>query len=68
MELHQAILLQPEIYDVFHIDVAAYHARTIAEFLNELWWCIQTYLIPEFNRSIVYDYDGTERYTYQYRG
>ncbi|NWA86730.1 hypothetical protein HX783_28580 [Pseudomonas sp. D2002] len=66
VELHQAILLQPEIYDVFHIDVATYHASTIAEFLNELWWGIQTYLIPEFNRSIVYDYDGTERYTYQY--
>jgi hypothetical protein len=66
VELHQAILLQPEIYDVFHIDVAAYHASTIAEFLNELWWGIQTYLTPEFNRSIIHDYDGTGRYKYQY--
>lgn len=66
VELHQAILLQPEIYDVFHIDVAAYHASTIAEFLNELWWGVQIYLTPEFNRSIIQDYDGTGRYTYQY--
>ncbi|MNR09267.1 hypothetical protein D3C85_1254630 [compost metagenome] len=66
VELHEAILLQPEIYDVFHTDVAAYHASTIAEYLNELWWGIQTYLTPEFNRSIIHDYDGTGRYTYQY--
>lgn len=66
VELHQAILAQPEIYEVFHIDVAAYHASTIAEFLNELWWGIQIYLTPEFNRSIIREYDGTGRYRYQY--
>ncbi|WP_234044339.1 hypothetical protein [Pseudomonas chlororaphis] len=66
IELHQAILLQPEIYDLFHDDVAAYHASTIAEFLNELWWGIHIYLIPEFNRSIIHYYDDTGRYEYQY--
>jgi len=50
-ELYQAMLVQQDIYDIFHDDVCAYHASTIAEFLNGLWWGIQNYLQPEYNRS-----------------
>ncbi|WP_052393284.1 hypothetical protein [Pseudomonas rhizosphaerae] len=51
VELYQAILAQEDIYQTFHDDVASYHVSTIAEFLNELWWGIQTYLVPEYERS-----------------
>ncbi|WP_248915954.1 hypothetical protein [Pseudomonas moorei] len=50
-ELYQAMLAQQDIYDIFHDDVCAYHASTIAEFLNSLWWGIQNYLEPEYKRS-----------------
>lgn len=66
VELHQAIILQSEIYEIFHTDIAAYHASTIAEFLNEIWWGVHTYLTPEFRRSIVKENDGTGLYRYQY--
>lgn len=52
-ELYQAMLAQQDIYDIFHDDVCAYHASTIAEFLNNVWWGIQNYLKPEYIRSFV---------------
>lgn len=66
IDLHEVITIQSEIYDRFHDDIAAYHASTIAEFLNEIWWGVQKYLTPEFHQSIVRENDGTGRYRYQY--
>ncbi|MDD1016843.1 hypothetical protein [Pseudomonas rubra] len=65
VELHDAILAQEEVYDTFHGDVGAYHDSTVAEFLNELAWGIQAYLLPEFQRSIVYEGGDSLRYWYQ---
>ncbi|WP_238540713.1 hypothetical protein [Pseudomonas sp. GM48] len=57
-ELYQAMLAQQDIYDIFHDDVSAYHASTIAEFLNGVWWGIQNYLQPEYHRSFTPPEDG----------
>ncbi|SDU58486.1 hypothetical protein [Pseudomonas mandelii] len=51
VELYEAMLAQKDIYDIFHDDISAYHASTIAEFLNNVHWGIQRYLKPEFARS-----------------
>lgn len=41
----------PEFWQWFHTHLFAYHASTIAEFLNEIRWGIFEYLQPEFARS-----------------
>lgn len=41
----------PEFWEWFHTHLFAYHASTIAEFLNEIRWGIFGYLQPEFKRS-----------------
>lgn len=41
----------PEFWDWFHSHLFAYHASTIAEFLNEIRWAIFEYLQPELTRS-----------------
>lgn len=51
VELYQAMLAQGDFYEIFYEDVCAYHASTIAEFLNGLTWGIQDYLAPECTRS-----------------
>lgn len=66
VELYQAMLVQEEIYEIFHDDVCAYHASTIAEFLNELSWGIQNYLKPEYSRSFTPSIDGSPLYEFQY--
>lgn len=44
-------LLLPEFQEWFHNDVFAYHATTIAEYLNNIRWAIFEYLQPEYHRS-----------------
>lgn len=54
-------LVLEEFYDVFHFDKFAYHLSTIAEFLNNIIWGIQTYLQPELTRSYnIVESPGTE--------
>ncbi|CAI8989223.1 hypothetical protein [Pseudomonas chlororaphis] len=66
VELYQAMLVQEEIFEIFHDDVCAYHASTIVEFLNGLSWGIQNYLKPEYSRSFTPASDGSARYRFQY--
>jgi len=66
VELYQAMLAQEDVYERFHDDVCAYHASTIAEFLNGLTWGIQTYLQDEFLRSFTPEGGGSPMYKYQY--
>jgi hypothetical protein len=47
----QGFQILPEFYEWFHTHLFAYHASTIAEFLNQLRWGIFNYLKPEFERS-----------------
>ncbi len=44
-------LVLPEFHEWFHDNVFGYHARTIAEFLNNIRWSIFEYLKPEYERS-----------------
>lgn len=60
----QAYLILPEFWDWFHTHLFAYHASTLAEFLNNIRWELYGYLQPEFQRayrreenSIEYTYD-----------
>jgi hypothetical protein len=41
----------PEFWQWFHTHLFAYHASTIAEFLNNIRWGIFNYLQSEFNRA-----------------
>ncbi|WP_052962759.1 hypothetical protein [Pseudomonas fluorescens] len=66
VELFQAMLAQQEIYDIIHDDFSAYHASTIAEFLNGLYWGIQNYLNPEYSRSFTPEGGDLPRYSFQY--
>ncbi|MGH1353843.1 MAG: hypothetical protein ACRBBS_02005 [Thalassovita sp.] len=43
--------LLPDFSDWFHSNILAYHASTIAEFLNNIRLALHTYLKPEFCRS-----------------
>lgn len=43
--------LLPEFWEWFHTHLFAYHASTIAEFLNEIRWQIHDYLQLEFIRA-----------------
>lgn len=44
-------LLLPEFQKWFHEKVFAYHATTIAEYLNNIRWAIFDYLLPQYHRS-----------------
>lgn len=66
VELYQAMLIQEEIYEKFHDDVCAYHASTIAEFLNGLSWGIQHYLKPEYVRSFTPEAGESVMYKFLY--
>jgi hypothetical protein len=66
VELYQAMLAQEEMYEIFHDDVCAYQASTIAEHLNRLLWGIKNYLMPEYSRSFTPDINGSSLYRFQY--
>lgn len=66
VELYEAMLAQEDIYEIFHDDVCAYHASTIAEFLNELSWGIQSYLKPEYSRSFSPEGGDSPAYKFLY--
>lgn len=65
-DLFQAMLAQEEIYESFHDNVSMYHASTIVEFLNNIYWGIQNYLLPEYSRSFTPDGGGSSRYKFLY--
>jgi hypothetical protein len=67
ISLDDALLTLEDFYTKFHRDVIAYHASTIAEFLNNLRWGIYEYLRPEFKRSYTrIAGDSLGRYEYRY--
>lgn len=55
--------LLPEFFDWFHTNIFAYHASTIAEFLNDIRWELYAYLKPEFTRAAYYS-DKTDGYSF----
>jgi hypothetical protein len=64
--LDDALLALADFYERFHTDILAYHASTIAEFLNNIRWGIYEYLQPEFKRSIVWKSREPPNYGYTY--
>jgi len=66
ISLDDALLTLEDFYTKFHSDVIAYHASTIAEFLNNLRWGIYEYLRPEFKRSYT-PIPGDRLGRYEYR-
>jgi len=47
----EAYLTFENFFEQFHTDAFAYHASTIAEFLNNIRWEIYEYLLEEYRRS-----------------
>ena len=66
ISLDDALFTLEDFYTKFHRDVIAYHASTIAEFLNNLRWGIYEYLRPEFKRSYT-PIPGDRYHRYEYR-
>jgi hypothetical protein len=58
----------PEFWEWFHTHLFAYHASTIAEFLNNIRWGIFHYLRPEFARAyhVTMRVTGADIYAYHY--
>lgn len=42
-----------DLYEHFHANIFLYHASTIGEFLNNIWWGIQVYMQAQLEKSIV---------------
>jgi hypothetical protein len=66
LSLDDALLALEDFYTKFHDDVIAYHASTIAQFLNDVRWGIFEYLRPEFRRSYTPIPGDPPRYEYRY--
>ena len=61
--LSDAYLAIPDLWDWFHTHLFAYHASTIAEFLNEIRYAIRAYVEPQARQAyrrideLRYDFD-----------
>lgn len=64
--LDGSLLALGDFFERYHTDLLAYHASTIAEFLNNIRWGIHDYLQPEFVRSLVWDTNDPIRYRFTY--
>ena len=64
--LHEASLGLSDLYDRFHSDVLAYHASTLAEFLNNIRWGIYEYLRPAYGESFSWAGDGPPNYRFAF--
>ncbi|TBN14861.1 hypothetical protein EYC79_07510 [Agrobacterium cavarae] len=62
-----AYLALPDCWDWFHTHLLAYHASTIAEFLNNIRYAIRLYIHPEAMRRfrVTAIVDGLELYTFE---
>jgi hypothetical protein len=66
LTLDRAVLALEDFYERFHTDIFNYHASTLVELLNEIQWGVHDYLLPEYQRSYVYDGGIGRRYHYRY--
>ena len=49
----EALIIIGDFYEKFHDDIFNYHSSVIVEFLNNIWWGIYDYLLPEYKKSNV---------------
>lgn len=62
VSLQEAYLTTEPFFEWFFDDVFMFHSNQIAEFLNDIRWCIFEYLQPEYERS----YHPRERFIGDY--
>lgn len=62
-----AYLALPDCWDWFHTHLLAYHASTIAEFLNNIRYAIRLYITPvaKARYQATGDFDGIEIFTFE---
>jgi hypothetical protein len=66
LSLDGAVLALEDFYERFHYDIFNYHASTIAELLNEIQWGAYDHLMPEYQRSYVYEEGAMMKYHFCY--
>lgn len=68
LTLDEAVLALEDFFERFHTDIFNYHASRIAEMLNEIQWGVYEYLLPEYQRSFVYEGGAMGKYHFSYPG
>jgi hypothetical protein len=66
LTLDGAVLALEDFFERFHTDIFNYHASRIAELLNEIQWGVYDYLLPEYQRSYVYEGGAMRKYHFCY--
>lgn len=63
----QAYLALPDCWEWFHTNMLAYHASTIAEFLNNIRYAIRLYITPvaKARYQVTGNIDGNEIFTFE---
>jgi hypothetical protein len=66
VSLDEAALALEAFYVRFHDDILSYHASTIAAMLNDIQWGLYEYLLPEYQRSVVWEGGSPPKYHFVY--
>lgn len=67
VDLSEAYLALPDVWDWFHTHLLAFHASNIAEFLNEIRYAVRSYVysLAKTSYRVIDAYGGIERYTFE---
>ena len=67
VDLGEAYLALPDVWDWFHTHLFAFHASNIAEFLNNIRYAVRSYVTPLARASsgVIDVHDGIEHYTFE---
>lgn len=66
LTLDGSVLALEDFFERFHSDIFNYHASRIVELLNEIQWGAYNYLLPEYQRSYVYEGGAMKKYHFCY--
>jgi hypothetical protein len=66
LTLDEAVLALEDFYQRFHTDILNYHASAIAEMLTQIQWGVYYYLLPEYERSYVFECGEFAKYRFTY--
>ena len=62
LTLDGSVLALEDFFERFHSDIFNYHASRIVKLLNEIQWGAYNYLLPEYQRSYVYEGGAMKKY------
>lgn len=67
VDLSEAYMALPDVWDLFHTHLLAFHASNIAEFLNNIRYAVHAYVRPVANssRCVINTYEGIEHYNFE---